>query len=168
MSRLDDTTNMILLAGAGVRMDEVEEYVAEGDRFFEKPQTLGSVKSGGAHAKSSGVGRCGVVGKPLFLDICDNLMACEDSPQMTSLVFVLQERDQRFVRRCAPSKNYALWRHKPEPLQVEILKFHLAIILVRELAGTLTFEEFCQLKTVSAAARRGIENLISFTPLVVR
>jgi len=67
-------------------------------------------------------------------------MACEDWPQMTSLAFVLQERDKRFVRRCAMSKNYALWRHKPEQMQ---------------------------LKNVAAAARRGIENVLSLTPLLV-
>ena len=81
-----------------------------------------------------------MVGKPVYLDTEPSLMACEDAPQMTSLAFVLQERDKRFVRRCAPSKNYALWRHRPEQVQ---------------------------LKTVSGAARRCIEKAISLTPIFV-
>jgi hypothetical protein len=67
-------------------------------------------------------------------------MSCEDDPQMTNLAFMLQERDKRFVRRCAPSKNYALWRHRPD-------------------------RRAAPLKSVSGAARRFIEKAISYTPV---
>ena len=80
------------------------------------------------------------MGKAVYLDTEPSLMSCEDAPQMTSVTLLLQQRDKRFVRRCAPSKNYALWRHRPEQVQ---------------------------LKTVSGAARRCIENAISLTPLLV-
>ena len=97
-------------------------------------------KAGSNIRNGSREGGGDVVGRPLYLDTEPCLMACEDWPQMTSLAFVLQERDKRFVRRCATSKNYALWRHKPEQVQ---------------------------LKNVAAAARRGIENVISLTPIFV-
>ena len=56
---------------------------------------------GGREIRREGWGgsvvRQDVVGKPLYLDTEPCLMACEDHPHMTSLAFVLQERDKRCV-----------------------------------------------------------------------
>ena len=53
----------------------------------------------------------------------------------------IQERERRFVRRCAPAKTYALWRQRPPQPSVT--------------------------RSLTAAARRGIENVIALTPLLV-
>ena len=57
--------------------------------------------SAAAAAAAAAAADVDVVGKPVYLDTEPCLMACEDAPQMTSLAFVLQERDKRFIRRCA-------------------------------------------------------------------